>query len=84
MRLTGGLIRLLRVSKQLKQKEFSERLGISITQLSFIENGIKPITPDLEARIRKVYAVDDAVLTVLAMLDHFGKEGRKNDAKNAE
>jgi transcriptional regulator with XRE-family HTH domain len=81
MRLNAKLIKLLRISKGMRQKEFSHSLGISTTKLSFIENGINPVTPELDARIREIFRVDDVTIAALALAEYLGREGTKGDGQ---
>jgi len=81
MRLSGRLIRLLRVSKGLQQREFAQRLAISQSKLSFIENGLKSVSPEMDARIREVFRVDDVTVAALALGDYLGRGEKRDDGK---
>lgn len=65
MRLTGNLIKIYRVHKGLTQAGLASRINISQAMLSYLENGIYSLTVEVEARIRKSFAIDDQTITAL-------------------
>lgn len=50
-RVSGRDLRLIRKARDLRQADVARRIGVSLTKLSFLENGIDPITPELEVKI---------------------------------
>lgn len=81
MRLNGDIVRLVRSNLKMSQKEFAQKLNISQSYLCRIEHGSRVITPEVEARIRYEFAVDDLIISVLTVAAHVAKEGgkEKND-----
>lgn len=65
MRLTGNLIKIYRVHKGLTQAELASRINISQAMLSYFENGVYELNIDIEAKIRKAFAIDDQTITAL-------------------
>ena len=80
MRLTGDIIRLVRSNLKMPQKDFAQKLNISQPYLCRIEYGSRVITPKVEAKIRREFAVDDLIISALTVAAHVIKEGGK--AKN--
>ncbi len=52
--LTGRDVRLIRQVRGLRQADVAKRSGLSVTKLSFLENGRHPITPGIEVRLVRV------------------------------
>jgi transcriptional regulator with XRE-family HTH domain len=51
---TGPQLRVARVARGLTLVETARRVGVGMSTLSRLENGIAPLRPDLEARIKAV------------------------------
>lgn len=54
----GPALRDLRMRTALKQGEVAERLGISASYLSQLENGDRPLTPQLLERLARAFPLD--------------------------
>ena len=50
-------LKLIRIELGLKVKDVAEKLGISPSYLSLIENRHKPLTIDLQIKLANVYCV---------------------------
>lgn len=77
MMLTGDIVRLVRSNLKMPQKDFAQKLNISQPYLCRIEYGSRVITPKVEAKIRREFAVDDLIISVLAVAANVINEGGK-------
>lgn len=55
----GKFLRILRISKDKNAKVLAEKLGVSISYLSAVENGKRPIPLSWEKKIIKIFDLDD-------------------------
>ncbi|WP_251460094.1 helix-turn-helix domain-containing protein [Weizmannia agrestimuris] len=58
MQLSKELIRFIRQNNRLSQREFADRIGVSNSYIALVENGIKPVTPNLSKKITKEFDID--------------------------
>jgi len=77
MRLTGDLIRMVRINRRLTQAALAEKAGVTQALISYIENGVKSINLEMEVRFRKILNLDDAAMRKLNM-------ARRRDKKDDE
>lgn len=77
--LTAELIRLIRTSKNLSQLKFAERIKTSQTMVSYLENGICEITPEIESRIKKAFRLNNSILATLeATCNEINEDGSES------
>ena len=67
MRLTGDLIRMVRISHKLTQAALAKEVGVTQALISYIENGVKSINLEMEVRFREILNLDDAAIRKLNM-----------------
>ena len=65
MRITGDLIRMVRISRKLTQAALAEKAGVTQALISYIENEVKSISLEMEVRFRKILKLDDAIIRKL-------------------
>ena len=58
MQLSKELIRFIRQTNRLSQREFADRIGVSNSYIALVENGIKPVTANLSEKITKEFDID--------------------------
>lgn len=58
-------IKALRMYYNHTQKQMAEAIGYSTSALSLAENGIRAITPQLQASIARHYKIDDGFIEFL-------------------
>ncbi len=63
----GKFLRKLRIDNNEYLKDMSQKLDVSISYLSAIENGVKKISPDLVEKIILVYSLDVEQIDKLKM-----------------
>ena len=63
----GKFLRKLRIDNNEYLKDMSQKLDVSISYLSAIENGVKKISPDLVETIILVYSLDVEQIDKLKM-----------------
>ena len=78
MRLTGDLIRMVRISRKLTQAALAEKAGATQALISYIENGVKSINLEMEVCFRKILNLDDAAIRKLTNI------ARRRDKKDDE
>lgn len=78
----GQLIKSLRISKEIAQKELSKKLDISTNYLCLIETSKRIPSPDLIARIAKEFKISKDALDFLST-DVPTELGKKNSKKYA-
>ncbi|MBH0159868.1 helix-turn-helix domain-containing protein [Fictibacillus sp. 26RED30] len=52
--LTGKLLKIIRVNRELPQKELAEMLGVHQSYITQMETGKKPITKNMDKKIKEV------------------------------
>lgn len=58
MLLSRDLIRFIRQTNQLSQREFADRIGVSNSYIALVEAGIKPVTANLTKKITREFGID--------------------------
>lgn len=58
MLLSRDLVRFIRQTNRLSQREFASRIGVSNSYIALVENGIKPVTANLSKKIAKEFGID--------------------------
>lgn len=75
MTLNGEAIRLVRRNLDMSQKDFCQRVNISPSLLSRIENGSRVLTFEVEQKIRKEFSLNDLTVGILMVARKAIKEG---------
>lgn len=65
---TGPQLRVARVARGLTLFEAARRAGMGISTLSRLENGLAPLRPNVEARLKSVVGWNDAFELLFAAL----------------
>ena len=65
MRITGDLIRMVRISRKFTQAALAEKAGVTQALISYIENEVKSISLEMEVLFRKILKLDDAIIRKL-------------------
>ena len=55
IQFTGSILKYLRKKAQLSLDQVAAKVGFSIAYLSYLENGVKPLTPDLRDKLTVLY-----------------------------
>lgn len=58
MLLSRDLVRFIRQTNRLSQREFADRIGVSNSYIALVETGIKPVTANLSEKITKEFSID--------------------------
>ena len=66
MRLTGDLIRMVRISRKFTQAALAKKIGVTQPLISYLEGGIKQLTIEMELRIREALNLDDMAIRKLS------------------
>lgn len=80
-KLTGGrltlgeAVRAIRECDEIKQKDFAERLGVSKSYLSDLENDRKEVSPKKAAEFARILGQSKAQFIRLALQDSFERQG---------
>lgn len=67
--MNGHVVRITRLSHRMSQVDLAERLGISDSYLSMIENGERPITKEFDKKFREIFATDLNDIDALRLLE---------------
>jgi transcriptional regulator with XRE-family HTH domain len=52
--LTGKILKIIRVNREIPQKELARLLGVNQSYIAQLENGQKPITRKLDSKLKEV------------------------------
>lgn len=58
MLLSRQLIRFIRQTNRLSQREFADLIGVSNSYIALVESGIKPVTANLSKKIADTFGID--------------------------
>lgn len=73
----GSFLRSWRLSEELSQKDFAEKLKISPANLCDIEKGRKGVSPEKAAEIAKILGYPPSVLIKISIQDQLTSAGLK-------
>lgn len=74
IKLTSGHLRLIQAAHGLEQQEFAKRVGISSAMASYLTNGVKPISDEMNSRILRAFDIDEKKMMMMdELLQHVGK-----------
>ena len=79
--LTGGpltlkeLISSIRVGEEMTQKDFAQKLGISVQHLCNIEKGLKVVSPARAVKFAKILGYSEQQFLRLALQDEISRSG---------
>lgn len=71
----GRMLRTERLCEEIPQKEFAERLGISVSHLCDIEKGRKQVSSSRAAQFAKVLGLSERQFVRVALQDLLAQEG---------
>ncbi|WP_028400505.1 helix-turn-helix transcriptional regulator [Ectobacillus panaciterrae] len=68
--VTATTVKIVRAFLNVSQGEMAQRMGVSASLVSAVENGTKRISPEFAKRFKRAAGITDAVLTDIAYLQH--------------
>ena len=79
MRMTGDLIRMVRISRKLTQAALAKKVGVTQALVSYLESEVKHLTIEMELSIRQALHLDETAIRKLT--DNLARRRERYDER---